>query len=122
MECSFSLMDDRGRVLRECHRVLKPGGRVAIAVLYARGKPSRLKGSLGTIDSREGLSDLLERNQFTIMSFEDHTHALQTLWGQMIFDQGTTGFYESIATDREAMKSVRCGYCLMVASTNLPLP
>jgi len=115
MECSFSLTNDPGKVLAECHRTLKPGGKLIISDMYARGEPAVLTGSLGRMESREQLLALFEKSHFIVEVFEDHTHLLQSMWGQMIFDQGAEQFYCRGGIDPTELKRIKCGYYLMMA-------
>lgn len=115
MECSLSLMDNRPGVLAECHRVLKQGGHLIITDMYAHGEPATLSGPLGSLDSREMLMELIEGSGFSVTFFEDHTHHLKTLWGQMILDRGAESFYCYLGTTPQHMKRVQCGYFLLIA-------
>ena len=115
MECSFSVMDDQAAVLKECKRVLKADGRLIISDMYARCEPAQLKGCLGSIETKENLISRLESNGFKSELFEDFSHHLQTMWGQMIFEEGARSFYCNLGVDAENMKRIKCGYCLIVA-------
>jgi arsenite methyltransferase len=115
-ECSFSLMEDRERVLNECHRVLREDGRLIISDMYARGTPVCLTGALGMLDTKENIISLLQRCGFITDLFEDFTHSLQTMWGQMIFDKGAKSFYNEIGINPDEFKKIKCGYCLIVAT------
>lgn len=115
MECSFSVMDNQAAVLKESVRVLKADGRLIISDMYARGEPAHLKGCLGDIDTKENLISQLESNGFRLELFEDFSHHLQTMWGQMIIKEGVKSFYSNLGADIETMKRIKCGYCLIVA-------
>ena len=115
MECSFSLMPEADRVLGECHRVLKENGCVIISDMYALGTPAKLQGELGRLDNKETIILLLQKNGFVTDLFEDHTPALHTMWGQMIFDLGSGSFYEGLGIKPEEFKKIKCGYYLLVA-------
>ena len=115
MECSFSLMDDQEKVLKECYRVLKNDGLLIISEIYARGEAAQLKGCLGLVDTKENLISKLERNNFKLELFEDYSHHLQTMWGQMIFEKGAESFYKDLGVCPEKLKQVKCGYCLITA-------
>lgn len=120
MECSFSLMDEPGKVLSECHRTLKPGGKLIISDMYARGEPAVLTGSLGRLENKEHLLARIKKSHFSIEVFEDHTLLLQSMWGQMIFDQGAEKFYCSLGASPAELKRIKCGYYLMMAVKNKP--
>ncbi len=115
MECSLSLMKNQPVVLQECLRVLKPNGKLIISDMYARGESARLGGCLGNLDTKECLTSIVESNGFNVEIFEDYTHHLQTMWGQMIMDKGVQEFYCSLGVSPEEMKRIKCGYFLIVA-------
>jgi len=115
MECSLSVMEDQDSVLKECDRVLKADGFLIISDMYARGEPAHLKGKLGCIDTKENLINILENNGFTLEFLEDFSNHLQTMWGQMIFEKGAESFYADLGVCAETLKSVKCGYCLIIA-------
>lgn len=115
MECSLSLMKTQSAVLQECFRVLKPNSTLIISDMYARGEPARLDGCLGKLDKKEYLVTLVESNGFKVELFEDYTHHLKTMWGQMIMDKGVHEFYCSLGVSPDEMKRIKCGYCLIVA-------
>lgn len=119
MECSFSVVNDQVAVLKECNRVLKADGRLIISDMYARGEAAQLKGCLGRIDRKEDLISMVESNGFTVELFEDYSHHLQTMWGQMIFEKGAKFFYCNLGVDPETMKRIKCGYCLIIARKNI---
>jgi len=118
MECSFSVMNDQETVLKECYRVLRKDGRLIISDMYAHGEAARLKGCMGRIDIKEDITNIIERNGFTVSFFEDFSHHLQTMWGQMIFEKGVKSFYCSLGISPEDLKRVKCGYYLIVAEKN----
>ncbi len=121
MECSFSVMGNQTEVLKEARRVLKTDGRLIISDMYARGVPAKLKGCLGYIDTKENLITRIEDNCFKQELFEDFSHHLQTMWGQMIFEEGEKSFYCNLGADTETLKRIRCGYCLIVAGKKVIL-
>ena len=114
-ECSFSLFDDQEKALKEFFRVLKPDGRLVITDLYALSEPAQLGGCLGRVESKEFLISLLHGNGFKVEIFEDQSHHLQTLFGQMIMDAGASKFFQSLGQSPDVMKRVRCGYYLCCA-------
>jgi arsenite methyltransferase len=127
-ECSFSLMLDQDRVLAECARVLSDGGRLAISDLYARqpdaiARVRALKHScVAGMIVREELEAALARHNFTIDIWEDHSQALRECAARFIFEHGRLdGLWncdgeDSAGTIQTAMKAVRAGYFLLVAT------
>ena len=116
MECSFSMVEDQEKVLRECHRVLRAEGRLIITDMYSCGEPVSLSGCLGRIATKENIISIVQKNHFHIEQFEDCSHYLKTLWGQLILDQGAQVFYDHLDTSHDEMKRARCGYCIISAS------
>ena len=115
MECSFSVVDNQETVLNECHRVLKDDGHLIISDMYARGESAYLQGCLGRVETKENVINFIENNGFTTTLFEDYSKSLQEMWGQMIFDKGAKAFYCELGVSPEEMKSIKCGYFLIVA-------
>jgi arsenite methyltransferase len=116
MECSFSLVDEQEKVMNECHRVLKNNGILIISDMYARGETANFSGCLGRLESKENIIKIIENAGFAIKQFEDLSHQLQTMWGQMILEKGSRQFYCELGANPEILKKVKCGYCLIIAS------
>ena len=89
IECALSQMDRPDLVLRECARVLTPGGWLALSDLCARrGESARTP--LGRLYSRAELEVRLSQAGLEPVLFEDHTAALTSLWaGAMMSGQGS---------------------------------
>jgi arsenite methyltransferase len=120
LECSFSVMDDQEKVLKECYRILKPNGRLIISDMYARGEPAQLSACLGRIDLKEEILSRIENHGFRVEFFEDFSQQLNTMWGQMIFDQGSEAFHSSLGVTPDTLKRIKCGYCLIIATKKIP--
>jgi len=120
LECSLSVMDDPDRVLQECRRVLKPGGRLVLSDVYARGEEAHLQGCLGRVEQRATILARVARHGFELQGFEDFSEHLHALWGQRVFEQGTAAFCAELGADQARLKAVACGYCLVIARRSGP--
>lgn len=118
MECSFSMMSSQKQVLKECYRTLRKNGWLVISDMYARGEPARLTGYLGWFDTKDQIISLIENSGFRIKLFEDWTHSLKSLWGQMILKSGSDSFYGRLGVSYETIRRIKPGYYLIVASKN----
>ncbi len=115
LECSLSVVEDPDAALGECHRVLRPGGHLVISDMFARGVPARLQGCLGRLETQGELEARVQRQGFTLASFENHSEALLSLWGQLVFERGIQSFCAELGTDAATLRAVRCGYGLLIA-------
>jgi SAM-dependent methyltransferase len=108
-------MDDPERALEQCRRVLRPGGRLGLTDLYARGQPARLAGCLGRLETREALHDRLEAHGFRPARFADHSPLLRAYACQMLLERGAGALQALTGGGLEAMREARAGYCLILA-------
>jgi ubiquinone/menaquinone biosynthesis C-methylase UbiE len=115
-ECSFSLFDTPESVLAGFARALKPGGRLLISDVYARGLPAEISGFTKYLHTRESLCRWITNQGLRLTLFEDQSQALKSLALQMIMDmKDGESFYESIGGSYAAMKAARCGYYWLAA-------
>jgi arsenite methyltransferase len=131
LECALSLVRDRARALQECHRVLKPLGRMIVTDIYARN-PAALP-ELRSLPIHSCLRGALDKNQFfdewsaagfANGLFEDHSEMLRDFAVQMIwscgslepFWSGTAGCDADSGQRRCAVLQARPGYFLLVGS------
>jgi arsenite methyltransferase len=129
-ECSLSLVEDQERVLAECARVLKDGGRLMISDLYARQPEAiaavrALNGScVSGMMVREELETRLALCGFRVEVWEDHSRALRECAARFILENDSLeGLWACEAEDsaeaiQAAMHAVRAGYFLLVAMRN----
>jgi ubiquinone/menaquinone biosynthesis C-methylase UbiE len=115
-ECSFSLFDRPESVLAGFARVLKPGGRLLISDVYARGRPAEISGFTKHLHTRESLCQWAADQGLELILFEDQSQTLKSLALQMIMDaEDGESFYENIGVSFAEMKAARCGYYLLIA-------
>lgn len=129
-ECSLSLIEDQDRVLLECARVLKDGGRLMISDLYAR-QPEAIRAVRALKNScisgmilRDELETRLARCGFHVEVWEDHSRALRESAARFILENGSLeGLWTCEAEDaadaiQAAMHDARAGYFLLIALRN----
>lgn len=115
LECSLSVMADPDRVLAECRRVLKPGGKLLVSDVYARGRSAVLQGCLGRVETLGELRRRLESGGFQQDHAEDFSGHLRALWGQRILEGGAEALCTELGADRGRLRTIDCGYVLLVA-------
>lgn len=133
-ECSLSLIEDQDRVLMECARVLKDGGRLMISDLYARQPEAidavrALNGScVSGMMVREELETRLAQCGFRVELWEDHSRALRECAARFILENDSLeGLWTCYAEDsaeaiQAAMHATRAGYFLLIAMRNRRSP
>jgi ubiquinone/menaquinone biosynthesis C-methylase UbiE len=115
MECSLSETDDPDRVLDQCRRVLRPGGRLGLTDLYARSGEARRAGGAGRLQSRTALAKQLEAHGFQPEWFEDCTPLLQAYFCQLVLDPGACGGRILSVSGAAELWAAKAGYCLLTA-------
>lgn len=82
-ECSLSLISDADKAISEAYRVLKSGGRLALANLTARSETAYLP-SLGRLEPWEEQQTRLIKAGFTLLFEEDKKEELLSLFGDLL--------------------------------------
>jgi arsenite methyltransferase len=102
-ECVLSLTTDPERVLRECKRVLTPGGLLIVTDIYARGPeelplpsiPAKTCCLQGAVSQRRIEQRLMDAG-FKILLWEDHSRLLKELAARLVFTYGSlNAFYQA---------------------------
>lgn len=106
-ECVLSLLD-RPRALAEWARVLKPGGALALADLYARGEA----GAFAT--AAEIAAELADAG-FGIEHHADRSDLLTNFVGRFVFARGSLAGLWGDCLSAEAARRARPGYGLWIA-------
>jgi arsenite methyltransferase len=131
LECTLSLVRDRERALKECHRVLQPLGRLMVTDLYARN-PAAIE-ALRRLSVQSCLQGALNKHEFIqecaaagfgLDCFEDHSETLRDFAAQIVWTYGSLDRFwtetGASCTDsggiRHAIREARPGYFLYTAS------
>ncbi len=128
-ECVLSLASDRGQVLSEFLRVLRPGGYLIVTDIYLpNGRECDpfhsisahccLKGA----DSKDTICQAVSDEGFALLAWEDHSNLLKILAAQLVFAYGSMRrFWSSFCTETESegiaagAKKFRPGYYFLAA-------
>jgi len=128
-ECSFCAILNPEHMLSEFWRVLRPAGRLAISDLYIRNprwlpilRALPLSCGLHEAMTKTDLVSKLQKNNFRLLTWEDHSDTLKYLAAQIILSHGSmVDFWrqsEPTADPMEiqqAIQKVELGYYLLVA-------
>lgn len=134
-ECSFSVFTDKGKVAREFWRVLRKGGRIAIADFYLK-KQTPFFGSrvlfpcINGAEPEAAYRALLTGNGFHSVHFEDHTDKLKEFFFDTIFRFGSINTFldklpglcsgacsnDSYREITRAFRNETLGYCIMAGT------
>jgi len=96
LECALSLVGNREAALRECHRVLKPQGRIMVTDLYARNPEAITE--LRSLPVRSCLRGAFDKAEFfhecsvagfVPVCFEDHSNLLRDFAVRMVWTYGS---------------------------------
>lgn len=129
-ECSLSVMANPSNAIKDFHRVLKREGLLVVTDLYAR-LPEGLSDlrrlpmtcCLTGAFSREDLIAELTKVGFSLVLWEDHSHALKYFAAQLILSCGSLQQFwhqtGSAALDvdqlNDAVETAKPGYFLLIA-------
>ncbi|WP_083917698.1 DVU_1556 family methyltransferase [Uliginosibacterium gangwonense] len=118
-ECSLSLAGYRAEVLSECHRVLRPGAKLAITDMYARlthPAPITYPSCLSGITTAPSIRAALEDAGFSIEHWEDQSCVLKNVLAQLIFEAPKSNSEGENSTLLAALKNCRPGYFMLIAT------
>jgi arsenite methyltransferase len=128
-ECVLSLVEDAAAAWYELHRVLRAGGYLVVADVYARApehahllKSVPVNCCLKGARSRDDLAGRLHQNGFSLLVWEDHSQDLKRLAAQLVFAGWpvqtfwqNSGACVSAQNAQTIIRRARPGYFLMVA-------
>lgn len=130
-ECSLSVMQDAGRVLAECGRILAAGGKLAISDLYIRdtgsitlaaNRPER--DCVSGIMTCEELAKLLTIHGFNTMVWEDQSDCLKEYVARFVMEYGSVQPLRrcigASLNNRLLSQTGKLGYFLLVAEKYFP--
>lgn len=124
-ECAWNLTD-KEQVLAEFLRVLRPGGMLALADIYARGYRAGewpVRCCFAQATDLQTVMEQVSGAGFEIVVVEDHTELLKKTAADFVFRHGSLfGFWQAVTGDPdlataacEASRATRPGLFLMMA-------
>ena len=129
LECTLSLMSNRREVLGECHRVIRPAGKLVITDVHVRN-PDGLAGlanlpqtsCLRGAEDPNVVQDRVRAAGFEIELWEDHSDLLKEFVMRIVWTMGSMNAFWGFAGDRvaeagaveEAVRDARPGYHLLI--------
>jgi len=113
-ECTLSVMDAPKSALAAAKQALKGGGRILVTDMYARGQSTALCGMVQRLDEEAQWKALFSQAGYTLLHWQDCSHLLTAMLGQMIFDMGVKAAYAALGGDEVQIKQAKCGYFLAV--------
>ncbi len=124
-ECAWNLTD-KDRVLAEFFRVLRPGGTLALADIFARGERTGdwpVRCCFAQATDLDTVVDQVEAAGFTVEMVEDHSPLLARTAAEFVFRHGSLhGFWRAVTGDAglaeaacAASRSARPGLFLLIA-------
>jgi ubiquinone/menaquinone biosynthesis C-methylase UbiE len=128
-ECVLSLTADPVAVLKEFHRVLRPGGFLILTDLYQRVPLVKQESTSTAINcclngavGKDQIQSITARAGFNIFLWEDHTSLLKVMAGQMVFAYGSMEkFWSSFYCGNESVNliqknaNIKPGYYFLAA-------
>lgn len=126
MECALSITPDPKGVIREVHRILKPGGKLILSDMYLLDKAKSLECSepaatllcLRNALSRPTLEEKLTGAGFRVLLWEDHLPHLKRLGAEIILKFGSLSRFLAEASGEPTARPTSfrgVSYCLLVA-------
>ncbi|WP_051182897.1 DVU_1556 family methyltransferase [Desulfocurvibacter africanus] len=115
-ECVLSLLPDPGQALGEWHRVLRPGGMLALSDLYALDRREPLHNApcpASCLDGALPLENVLELVRaagFEPLLVEDHTPLLKRFAAELVFAGIPLETFLGRTGDARSDQGCRCGH------------
>ena len=127
-ECVWNLTQ-KEQVLSEFHRVLRPGGQLALTDIYLRGKGQDAwpgKSCFASATDIETVQKTVENSGFEILHLEDHSPLLKQTAAEFVFAHGSLqAFWQAVTGDSQmatdackASATSRPGLFLLIARRN----